>query len=460
MDSTLHSSTLAATTDQAPQPVSRAERTQTIDIIRGFALLGILMMNIPGFGQPWTRWALIFGAPGSTDYYTAMAVETAFSGTMRTLFSMLFGAGMLLFLAKKEDLASGQSVVDYYYRRLLWLVLFGVINGYVLLWTGDILYFYGLCGLLLYPFRKMKATHLVIATVICVVLPFARGIQSNLEFRAKRTAYLEAVKVEQQQKKLTDEQKKAKEAWLEQIKWTKHDPKKEAEIIKGMQSGYGAVFAKLMPRNVNIESRGMYYDFWDMLGMMFLGMALFKIGFFSNKLSASLYWMTLSLGYSIGLLLGNIQFMDQAAMFHDPGAYVDTHFFSVFALYDLRRGATAIGHASLLLLVYRSGVVPWLMKALANVGQMAFTNYLMQSIICTLFFNGYGLGYYGKLAFHQLYYVVAVVWVFQIIFSVIWLQFFRFGPFEWLWRSLTYWKLQPMRLRTEPVAAEPQVTLS
>jgi uncharacterized protein len=114
-------------------------------------------------------------------------------------------------------------------------------------------------------------------------------------------------------------------------------------------------------------------------------------------------------------------------------------------LYDLKRVFLSLGHASLILLAFRSGIMPWLMKGLANVGQLAFTNYLMQSIICTLFFYGYGLSYYNKLSLHQLYYVVISVWVFQIIFSAIWLRYFRFGPFEWLWRSLTYWKMQPMK---------------
>jgi uncharacterized protein len=89
--------------------------------------------------------------------------------------------------------------------------------------------------------------------------------------------------------------------------------------------------------------------------------------------------------------------------------------------------------------------VPWLMKALSNVGQMAFSNYLMQSIICTWFFFGYGFEFYGKLHYYQLYYAVFSVWIFQLIFSSVWLKYFRFGPFEWLWRSLTYWKKQPMK---------------
>jgi uncharacterized protein len=97
------------------------------------------------------------------------------------------------------------------------------------------------------------------------------------------------------------------------------------------------------------------------------------------------------------------------------------------------------------MLIFKSRIMPWLMKALANVGQMAFTNYLMQSIICTWFFYGYGFGYYGKLKFHEVYYVVLIVWIFQLIVSSIWLTYFRFGPFEWLWRSLTYWRKQPMK---------------
>jgi uncharacterized protein len=131
------------------------------------------------------------------------------------------------------------------------------------------------------------------------------------------------------------------------------------------------------------------------------------------------------------------------------GAYMDAYTIPHTVLYDVRRILLSVGHASLILLVYRSRIVPWLMKGLAAVGQMAFTNYLMQSIICTFIFNGYGLGYYNNLRFYQLYYIVGAVWIFQIIFSAIWLRYYRFGPFEWLWRSLTYAKKQPMKVSNE-----------
>lgn len=181
--------------------------------------------------------------------------------------------------------------------------------------------------------------------------------------------------------------------------------------------------------------------------MMFLGMALFKWGFFTNQWSTRSYALMLLAGYGAGLTLGHLAFREDAAWFQNPGAVLDANAFPFKALYHIRRASTALGHASLLLLVYRSGLVPGLITGLARVGQMAFTNYLMQTLICILIFYGYGLGYFGKLAFHQLYYVVAGVWIFQFMFSSVWLRYFRFGPLEWVWRSLTYWQRQPMRMR-------------
>ncbi|GAA4396566.1 DUF418 domain-containing protein [Nibrella viscosa] len=432
-----------------PQPVTRTERVQTIDLIRGFALLGILLMNIFFFGLPYMYQAtLLTLPPESTDFRTNMVVSTIFEGTMRALFSMLFGAGVLLFLAKKEVPDSPYTVADFYYRRVLWLVVFGLFNAFILLWPGDILYAYGLCGLFLFPFRQLRPTGLVIAAFVCIAVLFGKDVMKALETKANREGYLKAVQLEKQKKTLTDEQKQAKEAWQATEKRTKPDKKQEDEFIKKMRSDYGTIFLTLQPFNVKFESTEFYQSlFWDALAMMFLGMALFKLGFFSNQFSTRTYALTLLAGYGLGLTLGYLAFLDAVAWHQNPGKVVDSGSFSFQALYQIRRALTAVGHASLLLLVYRSGVVPWLMKALANVGQMAFTNYLMQSIICTLIFYGYGLGYYGRLAYHQLFYVVAGVWLFQILFSAVWLQYFRFGPFEWLWRSLTYWKRQPMRLR-------------
>ncbi len=431
-----------------PRPVNTSERIQTIDFIRGFALLGILLMNIPGFGIDGSAFnKIISGSHKSADFITLGVITTFFDGTMRGLFSMLFGAGMILFTLNKKENTSGVTVAEYYYRRLLWLVLFGVFNAYILLWFGDILFYYGLCGMLLYPFRNTKPKWLLIIGITCIGIGLIKGIISWSGLREKRAAYTEAVAAKKAQHKLTEKQQQAITTWQEIEKSTKPDTDRSNKNISKMRSGYSTVFTHLLPTNAEEETFGMYYGAWDMISMMFIGMALFGFGFFSNKLSTSTYVIWLMMGYGLGIPFGLIFFKAWPESL-DIGRFVDRFRLHAGYLYHFRRLFLSIGHASLLMLVYRSRLVPWLMKALANVGQMAFTNYLMQSIICTLFFYGYGLGYFNKLHYYQLYYIVGAVWIFQIIFSSIWLRYFLFGPFEWLWRSLTYWKKQPMRLNT------------
>ena len=142
-------------------PVALADRIKSIDSIRGFALLGILLMNIPGFAFGFLEGNIMsdiaLGPHSGYDYLTIKAVDIFFNGTMRGLFSMLFGAGMILFMMNKKEAPGKPSVAVYYYRRLLWLVFFGLINAFVLLWFGDILFYYGLFGMLLFAFRKARA---------------------------------------------------------------------------------------------------------------------------------------------------------------------------------------------------------------------------------------------------------------------------------------------------------------
>ncbi len=127
-------------------------------------------------------------------------------------------------------------------------------------------------------------------------------------------------------------------------------------------------------------------------------------------------------------------------------AYNDTHPISwVGLIYPVQRILLVLAHVSAVILVVRSGYLKSLTTRLAAVGQMAFTNYIMHTVLCTLFFYGYGLNYFAELEYYQLFYVVGAIWVTQLVLSPIWLMYFRFGPLEWLWRSLTYWKWQPLR---------------
>ena len=196
-----------------------------------------------------------------------------------------------------------------------------------------------------------------------------------------------------------------------------------------------------LPVNQYMETAFLYFiNFWDTLAMMLWGMAFFKMGILKAVKSNRFYWLMALMGYGIGITINYFE-----------GSHIVASNFSVlsiyktFMTYNLGRIPTTCGHIALIMLFVKSGFLPFLQKSLAAVGQMAFTNYITHSIICNFIFLGYGFSMYGKLQRYELYYIVISIWVFQLIFSPIWLKYFRFGPLEWLWRSLTYWKMQPMK---------------
>jgi uncharacterized protein len=178
---------------------------------------------------------------------------------------------------------------------------------------------------------------------------------------------------------------------------------------------------------------------------MFLGMGFFKSGILTgDHPSKTYFWLTIA-ALGIGFILSWFRLTEE--LHYNFNQFLKAKE-ARFEFYELSRFFRSVGIFGLIMLLYKSGWFKWLFNLMRPVGQMAFTNYLMQSIICGLIFFGVGFGMYGQLQRYELYYVVGAVWIFQIIFSHIWMHYFRFGPFEWLWRSLTYWKVQPMKKAT------------
>lgn len=438
---------------EAVQPASLTGRIPSIDVLRGVALLGILMMNILGFGVS----RAINGNPeaygGTTGINIAIFIAQflLFEGRMRALFSILFGAGALLFLAKPE-VPNQVPVADLYYRRLLWLLVFGLVDAYLLLWTGDILYTYALCGLFLFPFRRVSPNYLLLIGLLVLLKPTIQGqLQYVNDVRNVRTIYLETEAALKKGQTLTGDQQEARKRWEALTKGP--DSKSVVETDnKIMRGSYGAIFQKVLHDNQKLQSTDFYqYTFWDSIGMMFIGMALFKWGVLTERLRRRQYAWLAGAGLVSGLALGGWMIGYMISITGDYGKGVDANPINVpVVTYHARRLTVVLAHIALIMIVLKSGWLNRLTNALAAVGQMAFTNYLMQSILCGLFFYGFGLGYYGKLDRYELYFVVLGVWVIQLIYSPIWLRYFRFGPMEWAWRSLTYWKRQPMRRDTAP----------
>jgi uncharacterized protein len=430
------------------EPVATGERLSSVDILRGFAVLGILLMNITSFGFPWNGNRDLADAASITDPNRGVWLITSvlFEGKMRAMFSMLFGAGIVLFSLRAEERQGVAKGAEVFYRRVLWLLAIGFLH-FNFLWSGDILYEYAVGALLLYPLRNLSSKLLLLAGVLLLVLGALRTIPRNLDLEQRREAATEAKVAQAAGATLTPEQRNAIRRWNARMLSRIPDDQQIAEEIAEHQKGYWSIF--LMRQERSWLSG--FMSSWDTAGMILIGMSLMKWGVFSAALSWRSYLAILFLGYTAGLLINGYNAYRNIQSKFDPiGMWWN------FTTYDAGRLTMALGHVGLIMVIYQAGWLSWLTSRLAAVGQMALTNYLMQSLICTTIFYGYGFGLYGQLERYQLYQVVLGVWIFQLLTSPLWLRYFRFGPAEWLWRSLTYWKWQPMRAGARsPVAPEP-----
>lgn len=441
-------------------PVAQSERILIIDSLRGFALLGILLMNIPYFADSYyVAFNLdVRNEYSGRNYYTWWIINGFFEGTMRALFSMLFGAGTILLLSrleKKKDL--NMTPADFYYRRIIWLLIFGLINAYILLWAGDILYSYALCGLFLYPLRNLKGKHLLMLGIAIMLVANVRMTLDLYKARNTRIKGEKALAIDTTRVKLTEEQEGDRNAWQEyQRKHTREYFLKETEKErKAYRGGYFSLMAFMKDINVKIQTSIMYDEyFWDTLAFFLIGMAFFKWRILTGERTKRFYWIMMIAGYCIGTLLSYWMLRTIVHLKFDTTHLADS---VPINFYQERRLFQAMGHMSLIILLYKYGIFTTLLRWLARVGQMAFSNYLIQSIIGAVVFYGFGFGLFGKMQRYEYYFVVLAIWIGQIIFSNVWLKYYRFGPFEWLWRSLTYWKKQPMR-RGQPLSAESQAT--
>src|SRR6516165_3450441 len=197
----------------AAAPVSDRERLKLIDALRGVALLGILLMNIPVFAMPDHFSESFRSDPANVNFWVSAVISVVFEGKMRALFGMIFGAGVLLFVSKKEQ--AGRSVTGLFYRRMFWLILFGLIHAHLILWVGDILYLYGFCGMIVYLFRNVKPAYLVLGVPLVAAFDFGTGTLFYRHTREARIAYAEASHAASEGKTLTEAQTEALARWRE-----------------------------------------------------------------------------------------------------------------------------------------------------------------------------------------------------------------------------------------------------
>jgi uncharacterized protein len=270
-------------------PVSSKSRIQCIDTLRGVALLGILLMNIIAFANPFAAYLIPTTDNADTGLNLAafMTMDIFVEGSMRAIFSMLFGVGMLIFLNKPE--ADEGIVRNLFYRRTLLLVAFGLLNAYVLLWVGDILYAYGMTGLVLYLFRDLPAKRLVHCSG-AILLLLAIVHTSGYYGASSLGAAVDEINVLPAGTKLSAEQQNVLKEWDDFIEQQFISPELVEQQREQLRFGYLSNFIALAPVNLILQTIGFIGNgFWDALSMMLLGMALFKWSLLDGSRSVKIY---------------------------------------------------------------------------------------------------------------------------------------------------------------------------
>jgi uncharacterized protein len=403
-------------------------RIQTLDIVRGVAVMGILAMNIVAFAMPPVAYMNPngYGTESGLDLASWAFNFVFVDGKMRGLFSFLFGASLLLVIQKAE--AKGESPASVHFRRMLWLLLFGLLH-YYFIWYGDILTGYALIGLVAWFFRDLEPRRLMVWGILFVLLEFA--LMSG--FAASAHALTAAAAAPN-----------PSPATLESLRGMSHDiavpsPAELAETMRLFLGSWWGVARHQLVEDTFMPLFMLFVFGWETLGYMLFGMAALKSGFLTGAWSEARYRKVALIGFAMAVpgyaLLAWLLVDDN---FTFPGIFT----FS-FAGTVLLRPVAVAAIAALVILLTRSG--GRLTGRIAAAGRAAFTNYLGTSILMTAVFYGWGLGLFGRFSRIELWLAVFAMWALMLLWSKPWLDRHRYGPFEWLWRSLARWEWQPMR---------------
>ncbi len=427
-------------------PVNEAGRIDALDVVRGFAVLGILLMNIWAFALPKEAFEYPIMVEGlGTGVIETWAVTVALmAGTQRGLFSLLFGAGAMLILTRLATRVAHHEVRRIYYRRIMILIAIGLFDGFILMWPSDILFVYGLCGLVLYPVHKLRTGFLLLLTVVVFVVPLGKRLGELRELQAAQQAYEFAAGKQASGEMLSQAENQALTVWHEELADARPglDNERILRTTEIMANGSFADVFVIQAKGTLIVQTIVNYHFYflDALGMMLLGMVIFRSGVLTREITTRTLVMMLIFGLAVGVPVSVWKAGSILAANFDPLAQARTWLF-----YDIGRIGMVTGYLSAVLLFCRAGLGRRLRHLLAAVGRMALTNYLTQTIMGAIIFYSFGMGLFGTMAGIQLCGVVVMIWIVQIIWSRAWLNHFYYGPAEWLWRSWTYKQPQKMR---------------
>lgn len=447
---------LLAARSSAHHGTAASARFLTLDALRGFAVLGILFRNIFIFAIPTSAYTVptIWGADTLANQLSYGFVEIFADGSMRALFTILFGASALLLLGwNKTDRVGDPGKIDRYYRRLICLIAFGLLNAYIFLWPFDVIFLYGLLGLLIFPLRNLGPKTLIsVALSAMLVLGVASGLELETSGHSAQSAGLETIEIippagntdtgqaaetvitksEPVIQEGSDAAKRTivskSEALIEQdaveaflAEW---QPETDARLAKFWDNFFYSAEITFLQHTEQLIKLHLI----DIGAMLLFGMALFKLGVLTGERSTRFYFLLMIGGYLTGLLfkLPRVDVITVEALL--PAWNMDWG----ILVYDFARGGIALGHIGAIVLLCRAQVFSRLMNVFASSGRLTLTLYLSQSVVCAWLFYGFGLGWYSSFEHGQLVALAALLGLAQLILAHVYLRSMQRGPFEWL----------------------------
>jgi uncharacterized protein len=399
-------------------PTDPGGRIISLDLLRGIAVLGILIMNIQSFSMPGVAYInpTTYGDLTGLNKGVWIFSHIIANGKFMAIFSILFGAGIQLFTNNAETREKNSAAL--HYRRMGWLLVIGLIHSY-LLWTGDILVGYSLCGMLVYPLRNIKPVRLVWLSMALFMVPVVIHIAAFLSLPLWPRQMVDS----------------ANSSWSP-----------DEQVIRHYLDVYRGGWLEQMSFRVqgsfsNQTRHFIIQTFWRATALMLLGMALYKWKILSAGRTKSFYQKMSLAALLPGLLLSVLSVV---LSFRTNWNMEYSRFLGTSMNYIGSLGM-ALGYIGMIMLISKSTKGAKVKKLFASVGKMALTDYILMTLLATFIFYGDGLGLFGSVDRTGQVLIVLGIWIVLVAFSNLWLRYFRFGPLEKLWRNLTYWGLKQQR---------------
>ncbi len=406
------------TNNNFTRAIAPATRIVSIDFLRGIAVLGILIMNIQSFSMIMANYGnpAAIAMPEGINKWIWIISHVLASEKFMSLFSMLFGAGLVLLYERK--LNQGRHPGKVHYFRNFWLLIFGMLHAY-LFWYGDILVAYALCGFFVFLFRKKQVKTLLVWAGVFYIVPILINLMSGFSIQFwPEESYQQTMQ-----------------------SWNPSSETIEAELA-AMRGSFGEQLAFRAGKTIFFQTfLFFFYVFWRVTAMMLIGMALFKSGTLLAQKSNGFYIRMLVIGLIIALpliIIGVIlNFRNEWRM--EYSMFYGNQFNYIGSL------AMALVYLAIAMLISKSENFGGLKRVLSATGKMAFTNYILMTVIAGFIFYGHGLGLFGSVSRIYQVLIMLAIWAFILMLSPWWLKRFNFGPLEWLWRVLTYRNFIPFK---------------